>query len=144
MLVATYPPIEERSLLGTEPPQDPGARLEIVAEDQTRRILTYEPEMRAVLRLSVQGVRPPELPMHRGLRISWIELDRGGPEPASRPVGAERVETSGVWNRRHAWHRGILLERPRPTCLRGDTTQLVGADLNQQLSGTRPRGIVGK
>jgi hypothetical protein len=92
MLVATYPPIEERSLLGTEPPQDPGARLEIVAEDQTRRILTYEPEMRAVLRLSVQGVRPPELPMHRGLRISWIEealsplRDRLGPNGLRRLV----------------------------------------------------------
>ena len=29
--------------------------------------------MRAVLRLSLQGIRPPELPMHRGLRIAWIE-----------------------------------------------------------------------
>ena len=49
------------------------ARLAIVAEDQTGRILKYEPEMRAVLRLSLEGVRPPELPMHRGLRIAWIE-----------------------------------------------------------------------
>lgn len=73
LLIATYPHIEQRSLLGPEPPQDPLARLEIVADDQARRILTYEPEMRAVLRLSLEGVRPPELPMHRGLRISWVE-----------------------------------------------------------------------
>jgi hypothetical protein len=42
-------------------------------EEHTRRILENEPEMRAVLRLSLQGIRPLELPMHRGLRIAWIE-----------------------------------------------------------------------
>src|SRR5712691_2346690 len=55
LLVATYPHIEERSLLGSEPPMDPAKRLELVAEDQTRRILKYEPEMRAVLRLSLEA-----------------------------------------------------------------------------------------
>jgi AcrR family transcriptional regulator len=78
LLVATFPHIEERSLLGAEPPKDPAKRLEIVAEDQTRRIFEYEPEMRAVLRLSLEGVRPAELPMHQGLRVSWIE-DALGP-----------------------------------------------------------------
>jgi AcrR family transcriptional regulator len=75
LLVATYPHIDERSLLGPEPPQDPVARLKIVAEDQTRRILKYEPEMRAVLRLSLDSdsLDGPDLPMHRGLRIGWIE-----------------------------------------------------------------------
>jgi AcrR family transcriptional regulator len=75
LLVAAYPHIDERSLLGPEPPQDPEARLEIVAEDQTRRILKYEPEMRAVLRLSLDtdATGGTELPMHRGLRIGWIE-----------------------------------------------------------------------
>jgi AcrR family transcriptional regulator len=75
LLAAAYPHIEERSLLGPDPPEDPAARLEIVAENQTDRILTYEPEMRAVLRLSLEPDSPggPELPMHRGLRIGWIE-----------------------------------------------------------------------
>ena len=76
LLVAAYPHIEERSLLGPEPPEDVAvARLEIVAESQTRRILAYEPEMRAVLRLSLEGdpAQRPQLPMHRGLRIGWIE-----------------------------------------------------------------------
>ena len=51
------------------------ARLEIVAENQTSRILAYEAEMRAVLRLSLDGdpAEHPTLPMHRGLRIGWIE-----------------------------------------------------------------------
>ncbi len=75
LLVAAYPHIEERSLLGPEPPEDVVTRLEIVAESQTRRILAYEPEMRAVLRLSLDGdpAQLPQLPMHRGLRIGWIE-----------------------------------------------------------------------
>lgn len=75
LLVATYPHIEERSILGSEPPEDPLARVEALADDQGRRILTYEPEMRAVLRLSLEA-GPHEstaLPMHRGLRIGWIE-----------------------------------------------------------------------
>lgn len=73
LLAASYPHAEQRSLLGANPPQDPAARLQIVAENHTRRILENEAEMRAVLRLSLQGIRPPELPMHRGLRIAWIE-----------------------------------------------------------------------
>jgi AcrR family transcriptional regulator len=75
LLVATYPHIEEQSLLGPEPPEDPLARLQAVADDQSRRILTYEPEMRAVLRLSLEADsgNAPELPMNRGLRIGWIE-----------------------------------------------------------------------
>lgn len=75
LLVAAYPHIDEQSLLGPEPPEDPAARLEIVAEDQTHRILKYEPEMRVVLRLSLEPDSPggPDLPMHRGLRIRWIE-----------------------------------------------------------------------
>ena len=73
LLAAAYPHIEHRSLLGEDPPKDPAARLQIVVEEHTRRILENEPEMRAVLRLSLQGIRPPELPMHRGLRIAWIE-----------------------------------------------------------------------
>jgi AcrR family transcriptional regulator len=73
LLAAAYPHIEQRSLLGKDAPRDPAARLAIVAENHTRRILENEAAMRAVLRLSLQGVRPPELPMHRGLRIAWIE-----------------------------------------------------------------------
>jgi AcrR family transcriptional regulator len=75
LLVAAYPHIEERSLLGPKPPKEPGARLEIVAQDQTRRILKYEPEMRAMLRLSLEAgsSAEPDLPMHRGLRIGWLE-----------------------------------------------------------------------
>jgi hypothetical protein len=49
-------PDEQQSLLGPDPPDDPEARLEIVAEGHTRRILADEAEMRAVLRLSLERV----------------------------------------------------------------------------------------
>ena len=95
LLVAAYPHFDQRSLLGPEPPQDPAARLEIVAADHTRRILEYEPEMRAVLRLSLEGVRPPELPMHRGLRIAWIE-DALAPLRGQMPKGELRRLIYGI------------------------------------------------
>jgi len=75
LLAATYPHIDRPSLLGRDPSPDPVVRLAAVAEDQTGRILTYEPEMRTVLRLSLEQDRAgaPQLPMNRGLRIGWIE-----------------------------------------------------------------------
>jgi AcrR family transcriptional regulator len=75
LLVAAFPHADERSLLGPDSPRDPVARLEIVADNHTRRIREFEPEMRAVLRLSLEGdsLDAAELPMHRGLRIAWIE-----------------------------------------------------------------------
>ncbi len=55
LLAATYPEIEMRSLLGPDPPEDPLARLEITAESLTRQILEHEPELRAQLRLALEG-----------------------------------------------------------------------------------------
>jgi AcrR family transcriptional regulator len=75
LLAATYPHVDQESLLGDEPPDDPMARLDLVAADQLRRILRFEPEMRAALRLSLEkdSADGPDLPMHRGLRIGWIK-----------------------------------------------------------------------
>ncbi len=55
LLAATYPEIEMRSLLGEDPPEEPLERLEIVAESLTRQILEHEPELRAQLRLALEG-----------------------------------------------------------------------------------------
>jgi len=55
-------------------PADSAARLALVAGDHTRRILEYEQEMRAVLRLSLESAPPDlQLPMNRRMRIGWIE-----------------------------------------------------------------------
>ena len=55
LLAATFPEIEMRSLLGADPPEDPLARLQIVAETLTRRILEHEHEYRTQLRLALEG-----------------------------------------------------------------------------------------
>ena len=76
LLLATYPHIGQRSLLGADPSPDPRARLAVVVDDHLTRIRTFEPEMRTVLRLSLEaGAAPagPVLPMNRGMRIGWIE-----------------------------------------------------------------------
>ena len=75
LLVATYPQLGERSLLGEAAPADPMARLEVVTEAFTRQVLEYEPEARAQLRLALEpGPRQPdELPLRQGRGIGWIE-----------------------------------------------------------------------
>ena len=75
LLAATFPEIEMDSLLGADPPEDPLARLEIVAEGHTRQLFEYEPELRAQLRLVLEGepVGSDSLPLRRGRRIGWIE-----------------------------------------------------------------------
>jgi AcrR family transcriptional regulator len=75
LLAATYPEIEERSLLGPDPPEDPLARLEIMAESFTRQVLEHEPELRAQLRLALEGdgAGGESLSLRRGRRIRWIE-----------------------------------------------------------------------
>ena len=64
-----------QSLLGADPPEDPLARLEIVAEDLTKHISEHEPEYRAQLRLALEGepVGGEALPLRVGRRIGWIE-----------------------------------------------------------------------
>lgn len=98
LLVATYPHIERPSLLGDDPPADPAGRLALVADDQVRRILTFEPEMRTVLRLSLEaGTSPsgPALPMNRGLRIGWID-DALAPLRDELPAAALRRLVLGI------------------------------------------------
>src|SRR3712207_4132892 len=94
LLAATYPEIEERSLLGPDPPEEPLARLEIMAESFTRQILEHEPELRVQLRLALEGegAGGESLPFRRGRRIGWIEealypLRGGMPEPELGGVG---------------------------------------------------------
>ena len=75
LLVATYPQVEERSLLGADAPEDPIARLDAVTEELVRQILEFEPELRAHLRLSLEPApsQPDELPLRQGRAIGWIE-----------------------------------------------------------------------
>lgn len=75
LLVAAHPEIETRSLLGPSPPVDAATRLEIVTEAMARLFVDTEPELRTMLRLSLEpGSAPDEsLPLRQGRAIGWIE-----------------------------------------------------------------------
>jgi AcrR family transcriptional regulator len=75
LLIASYPELQEASLLGDDPPADPAARLEVVTRSITRQVVEHEPELRAMLRMSLETPRPDDesLPLRRGRAIDWIE-----------------------------------------------------------------------
>jgi AcrR family transcriptional regulator len=75
LLIASYPELDAPSLLDGDPPKDPAERLEIVTEAIARQLLEYEPELRAMLRLSLESPPPDTdaLPLRRGRAIGWIE-----------------------------------------------------------------------
>lgn len=75
LLVATYPVIEAASLLGPEPPSGVIERLERAVHELTRIVIAYEPELRTMLRLSLEakaGERE-RLVLRRGRAIGWLE-----------------------------------------------------------------------
>lgn len=75
LLVASYPELEAPSLLDTDAPADPAARLEMVTESIARQVLEHEAELRAMLRLSLESPPPASdaLPLRQGRAIGWIE-----------------------------------------------------------------------
>jgi AcrR family transcriptional regulator len=75
LLLASYPELEMPSLLDADAPADPAARLGIVTERIARQLLEHEPELRAMLRLSLELPAPDKeaLPLRQGRVIGWIE-----------------------------------------------------------------------
>lgn len=75
LLLATYPELDRHSLLADDAPQDPVARLELVTELVGRQILDHEPELRTMLRLSLDPSAHDEgaLPLRRGHVIEWLD-----------------------------------------------------------------------
>ena len=74
LLVATYPEIEASSLVGEAPPDDPLERLDLVTANISRQLVDHEPELRTMLRLSLEAPRgrPPDLVFRQGRAIGWI------------------------------------------------------------------------
>lgn len=74
LLIAAYPQLDRESLLGDDPPADVRERVERVAAAMVRLVLENEPEMRAMLRLSLEhgltGVDEPVL--RKGRRTGWV------------------------------------------------------------------------
>ena len=72
LIVALYPQLETPSLLEGDASSDPLARLDIALEHLTEQLLTYEPELRAQLRLSLDvGHDAEDLPLRQGRAITW-------------------------------------------------------------------------
>jgi AcrR family transcriptional regulator len=74
LLAATYPEIGEPSLVGARGLTDPAARLDAVSESLTRQIVEHEPELRTMLRLSLDPdpAKRGDLPLRQGRRITWV------------------------------------------------------------------------
>jgi AcrR family transcriptional regulator len=75
LLVAAYPEIEARSLLGPNAPEDAESRLEALVQELARFIVENEPQLRTMLRLSLEPdpAHRGELLLRRGRAIAWIE-----------------------------------------------------------------------
>lgn len=74
LLAATYPELQQASLLIEPAPADPEERLGLDTDSITRQIMEYEPELRANLRLSLEpvaGTREAQ-PLRTGRRIVWV------------------------------------------------------------------------
>src|SRR6266568_9404277 len=75
LLVAAHPEIEKRSLLPDDAPADPEMRLDAAIDAFTRQNIETEPQLRAMLRLSLEpDPAQRERPLlRRGRAIGWIE-----------------------------------------------------------------------
>lgn len=74
LLAAAHPETATDSLLGEDPPIDVRERLDVVIEAMTRLTVETEPQLRMMLRMSleprVEGDEP--LPLRQGRAIGWI------------------------------------------------------------------------
>lgn len=74
LLVAAHPETVATSLLPTNPPEDPAARLDAVVRAFTTLIIDTEAQQRTMLRLSLEDTpaEPASLPLRQGRAIGWI------------------------------------------------------------------------
>jgi AcrR family transcriptional regulator len=75
LLVATYPEMDAPSLVAAPDVDDVDERLDAVARSLTRQIVEHEPELRTMLRLSLDPdpARRRDLPFRTGRRLAWVK-----------------------------------------------------------------------
>jgi AcrR family transcriptional regulator len=74
LLIAAHPEIDRKSLLGTNAPHDPAARLASALEEFHRIMLDTEPQLRLALRLSLDPDGNKDVhTLRRGRAIGWFE-----------------------------------------------------------------------
>ena len=72
LLLAAHPEVQQRSLLPTDSPEDPVARLDLAMKAFTALTIEWEPQLRTQLRLSLEpNAEQPVL--RQGRAIDWIE-----------------------------------------------------------------------
>lgn len=91
LLVAAYPEIELRSLLGDHPPDAVEARLDAVVGEYLRQTIDNEAALRAALRLSLDphGTDLEKLLLRQGRVITWL---KGALEPLRGRLSEQAVE----------------------------------------------------
>jgi len=74
LLLAAHPEMTTRSMLPSDPPEDPAARLDAVVRNFTAMILETEAQQRTMLRLSLEmdAAERTALPLRQGRAIDWI------------------------------------------------------------------------
>ena len=72
LLVAAHPEVEATDLLGEDAPQDARERLDRTIAELIRLTVDTEPELRTMLRLSLEPGPPHELLLRQGRAIGWI------------------------------------------------------------------------
>lgn len=73
LLVAAHPEIDTPSLLPSDAPGDPAARLDAVIDAFTRLIADTESQQRTMLRLSLDpSADRKSLPLRKGRAVGWI------------------------------------------------------------------------
>jgi AcrR family transcriptional regulator len=73
LLVAAHPEVEATDLLGEDAPQDARERLDRTIAELIALTVDTEPELRTMLRLSLEPGPPRELLLRQGRAIGWIE-----------------------------------------------------------------------
>lgn len=75
LLVAAHPEIETTSLLREGDPDDPEARFHLAVDRLTRIVAETEPELRTMLRLSLDrdGAEGEDLLLRQGRALEWLE-----------------------------------------------------------------------
>jgi AcrR family transcriptional regulator len=73
LLVAAHPEVEATDLLGEDAPQDARERLDRTIAELIALTVDTEPELRTMLRLSLEPGPSEELLLRQGRAIGWIE-----------------------------------------------------------------------
>ncbi len=73
LLVAAHPEVEATDLLGEDAPQDVRERLDRTIAELIGLTVETEPELRTMLRLSLEPGPPHEQLLRQGRAIGWIE-----------------------------------------------------------------------